>query len=274
MKIAVSLRGEDLASSLARLSSQALSILSKYQLRSPAEREHKDIPGNCRVRPFLCIWQADVSALDGLLHWDEMNRVILRVMSTDELPSAIERISEARKRIAPYESQDEGTLLSFLGAPVSTDEPQARMAALFSLAGWGGLAIANHTEPDGFRRLNQDCIPLVESLVQDPPSFVETEDQDEWFTHYSGWSDSESSDIAERICLRRGERLKAYDASPRDIVEHANIERATAQGGYGRRQLDELVQNGADEMIHYPGGIIHAHVDRGLIRTAQIEVLR
>ena len=43
--------------------------------------------------------------------------------------------------------------------------------------------------------------------------------------------------------------LLAYEVNPPLVLEHANIERATAQGGYGRRQLYELVQNGADALI-------------------------
>ena len=43
--------------------------------------------------------------------------------------------------------------------------------------------------------------------------------------------------------------LRAYGVNPPLVLEHANIERATAQGGYGRRQLYELVQNGADALI-------------------------
>ncbi|TYB96301.1 DEAD/DEAH box helicase [Micromonospora sp. WP24] len=41
------------------------------------------------------------------------------------------------------------------------------------------------------------------------------------------------------------------------IEEHANIERSITQGGYGRRQLYELIQNGADELQREPGGGIH-----------------
>lgn len=40
---------------------------------------------------------------------------------------------------------------------------------------------------------------------------------------------------------------------PRDVEEHANIERSTAHGGYGRRQLYELVQNGADAILAATG---------------------
>lgn len=44
-------------------------------------------------------------------------------------------------------------------------------------------------------------------------------------------------------------RLKAYAVSPGDVIEHANIELNNAQGGYGRRQVFELIQNGADALL-------------------------
>lgn len=44
-------------------------------------------------------------------------------------------------------------------------------------------------------------------------------------------------------------RLKAYSASPGDVIEHAKIEFNNAQGGYGRRQVFELIQNGADALL-------------------------
>src|SRR5690242_7873348 len=51
--------------------------------------------------------------------------------------------------------------------------------------------------------------------------------------------------------------LEAYAVNPLLVRQDANIERATAQGGYGRRQLYELVQNGADALIGHPPGRIH-----------------
>ena len=47
--------------------------------------------------------------------------------------------------------------------------------------------------------------------------------------------------------------LNAYREQPKLVEEHANIERATAQGGYGRRQIYELVQNGADALLDVKG---------------------
>lgn len=59
--------------------------------------------------------------------------------------------------------------------------------------------------------------------------------------------------LAKHIEERCKSRLKAYRDMPGDVEEHANIERSTAHGGYGRRQLYELVQNGADALIDHDG---------------------
>ncbi|KUH35555.1 MULTISPECIES: sacsin N-terminal ATP-binding-like domain-containing protein [Streptomyces] len=51
--------------------------------------------------------------------------------------------------------------------------------------------------------------------------------------------------------------LETYRIDPGLIPEHANGERRITQGGYGDRQLFELVQNAADEIREEPGGRIH-----------------
>jgi len=47
----------------------------------------------------------------------------------------------------------------------------------------------------------------------------------------------------------REKRLRAYEASPGDIKEHFGIEQNVLAGGYGYRQVLELVQNGADAIL-------------------------
>ncbi|MGA4684072.1 DEAD/DEAH box helicase [Micromonospora sp. AB353] len=50
--------------------------------------------------------------------------------------------------------------------------------------------------------------------------------------------------------------LQHYAIDPGMVQEHANGERRITQGGYGDRQVYELVQNGADEMRGLPDGEI------------------
>ena len=62
------------------------------------------------------------------------------------------------------------------------------------------------------------------------------------------WASRESP-VCEYIREQSQRCLESYRADPGLVEEHANIERATAQGGYGRRQIYELVQNAADAMF-------------------------
>lgn len=60
-----------------------------------------------------------------------------------------------------------------------------------------------------------------------------------------------------RVVVEQSERvLETYRIDPGLIREHANGERRITQGGYGDRQIYELVQNGADELRNDPGGEI------------------
>ena len=62
-----------------------------------------------------------------------------------------------------------------------------------------------------------------------------------------------SSEIGAAVERYSAETLAAYREAPRFVEEHANLERAAVEGGYGRRQLFELVQNGADELVESAG---------------------
>jgi superfamily II DNA or RNA helicase len=65
-----------------------------------------------------------------------------------------------------------------------------------------------------------------------------------------------NSAIALRVAEKSREALGSYRSDPLLIEEHANKELGTYQGGYGRRQVYELVQNAADELLGQSGGMI------------------
>jgi hypothetical protein len=69
-----------------------------------------------------------------------------------------------------------------------------------------------------------------------------------------GW-EGRDSEIAQAVERYSRETLAAYREAPRFVEEHANLERAAVEGGYGRRQLFELVQNGADELVGSAGRV-------------------
>lgn len=67
-------------------------------------------------------------------------------------------------------------------------------------------------------------------------------------------------DVLATIEELTGIALATYAVNPRLVEEHANGERRIHQGGYGDRQLFELIQNAADELREPPfrGGRIEA----------------
>ena len=64
----------------------------------------------------------------------------------------------------------------------------------------------------------------------------------------SDWAPPDG-EIGSYVHLQSETCLQTYSYNPTLIDEHANIELSTAQGGYGRRQIYELVQNGADALL-------------------------
>lgn len=68
---------------------------------------------------------------------------------------------------------------------------------------------------------------------------------------------SSFSPVIETVLEQSSRVLKTYAVDPGLVAEHANGERRITQGGYGDRQLFELVQNAADEIAAEPGGRVH-----------------
>lgn len=71
----------------------------------------------------------------------------------------------------------------------------------------------------------------------------------------SDWKGTDSP-LTSHIEKLNSQCLASYKENPLLVEEHTNIELVTAQGGYGKRQIYELIQNGADALIHGDGGRI------------------
>jgi hypothetical protein len=67
----------------------------------------------------------------------------------------------------------------------------------------------------------------------------------------------EDGSLAAVVRAQSHENLQVYAASAVRVDEDAGQEMSLAHGGYGKRQILELVQNGADAMLAQPGGRIH-----------------
>ena len=163
--------------------STAVDILSRYQLRNPVE--DYALPEDCDVMPSIVIWKA-MRELDNKLNFEEMNRVILRIMRMTDLDNAIEKIKSARVICPDYSTASEDKLTELLGDPVHTDQVQARIAPWFSFIGWGGLIIEQNVSEEGFRTLVNDSIPLIDAVLTNPPRYYEAKDEEDWIDYYVG----------------------------------------------------------------------------------------
>ncbi len=67
---------------------------------------------------------------------------------------------------------------------------------------------------------------------------------------------SAMSSVISTVLEQSSRVLQTYEVDPGLVPEHANGERRITQGGYGDRQLFELVQNAADEIAAEPGGTV------------------
>lgn len=161
----------------------AISILSRYQLRNPSD--NYKLPETCDVLPNICIWKAMYN-LDYSIHFEEMNRVILRITRMEELDDAISKIRHARGQITSYSTTSMEVLRELLGEPVHTDQPSARIAPWYSFAGWGGLIIKQSADSEGFRHLTPTSIPAIKEIIQNPPKYFEAPNEEEWFSYYIG----------------------------------------------------------------------------------------
>lgn len=160
----------------------AIHVLSKYQWLNPVDAYAAELPSDCDVQPFLATWIA-MRSLDNRLHHEELERVLMRVMRMSDLTGAIERIRAARGAITDYRDATPSELERHLGPTVFSDQNEARAAALFSIAGWGGLIISL-TQPDGFRHLRREAILMVDAVLAAPPRFYDTTSVDEWNRYY------------------------------------------------------------------------------------------
>lgn len=166
------------------LAKTAAGILVRYQLDNPTESS----PGvrDCNVHPHFCIWKA-MLALENKIHFEEMNRVILRVRDEANIGDAIQKIHTARLSLnGDYSQENEASLEQILGPPVHTNQPAARIAPWYSQAGWGGLLIERNADAEGYRHLVDRVVHILTDVTAYPPEYYRAASEDDWFAYYLG----------------------------------------------------------------------------------------
>lgn len=193
-----------------KIAAAAVRVLGRQQLLNPTTL-NRGYPADCDVLPYRAIWSA-INRL-GSLHWEELHRVMLRVMKQDQLEGAIERIEQAREKPG-YDPSDPNNATENLGEPVYPDADQAtrRNTPWFSAAGFGGLLIDR--EPiNGRRSFTPLGALLIPAELAEPRSWEEFgNDQAAWFGYLSEAIDaaSEALDEEELIASHLDDEDEVY----------------------------------------------------------------
>jgi hypothetical protein len=147
---------------LARL---AVSILNRNILRNPIDGDA--YPEDSDLHPFRFMWRA-MRQLDDKLHWEELNRVIMRVIYRRQEDEAIKTIRAARAKTGG--TYDDESVKTLGNASVSEGaETKRRITPWFTRAGFGGLLISADDDSQGYRHLIEAYKPLIDEALQHEP---------------------------------------------------------------------------------------------------------
>jgi len=174
---------------------EAITVLSRYQFDNPVERA---LPPGCDIHPYWAVLKA-ASELDWKIHWDEVNRELMRLQHDDDVQTAIEKINEARKKI-DYDdfigkASNEADLLSARTHPAEATAPEKktpegqlrdqRMTPFMKRVSFGELLLSSPgSGGGGYWTVPPDIQPIVaEAVSKKPPvrSFESSQAWIEWF---------------------------------------------------------------------------------------------
>lgn len=174
---------------------EALETLKRYQFDNPIE---KALPEGCDVHPYFAVLKC-ASMLDWKLHWDEVNRELMRLLRDDQIPDVIAKIANARLH-PEYDtflgtSSNEEGLLSARTHPADAEAPEGKtpegqvrdqkMTPFLKRAGFGEMFLKSPgasgggywTVPEGVRDI------VIDSLARPPVARKFNTEQEwiEWF---------------------------------------------------------------------------------------------
>lgn len=205
---------------VARLS---VSVLSKYQLRSPATET--TYPDNADIFPLWAIWRA-MRELGSKIHWEEVGRILTKCLRMDDLDAAIDRIRLARES-QDYNPDDPESAEAFLGSrcPDLGDDQQDRIIIWLSRAGFKDVLIEHRNRADGFRYLQAEFIPLIDEALASPPVYRHFATVEDYYS-FLGEAPADAS-------WGPGDVVGAEEPVVREVVERAR--------SFGDRALIALV---------------------------------
>lgn len=174
---------------------EALELLKRYQFDNPVERA---LPAGCDVHPYFAVLKV-AAELDWKVHWDEVNRELMRIMRDSEIAAVILKIRAARQEqgyddFLGRTSNAAGFLAARtheaeVGAPPGkTPEGQLRdqqMTPFLRRAGFGGLFLQSPgTSGGGYWSVPEPVRDIVDDALARTPvsrSFATEQEWIEWF---------------------------------------------------------------------------------------------
>lgn len=230
------------------IAASAIEVLRKYQLRNPADKTSgDDYPEDADLHPYWAIWKA-LTELDGKLHWDELNRVLMWALRHRDLDTAIAKIRQARADPS-YSIDDESWSNTNLGPrayepPASTTDgrpPEGqvrdqRTTPWFKRAGLGDLLfISPGSTGKGFWSIHPDVRDLLAAEVaKGPPAFKSFSNEQDWFAYYGSAGlpeirpsfpvSNRSSQLNARLSLLQSRMNVVYFGPPGTGKTHAALE--------------------------------------------------
>jgi len=169
---------------------EALETLKRYQFDNPVERA---MPKGCDIHPYYAVLKS-AAKLDWKLHWDELNRELMRLTRDDQIDPTIAKIAAARQQ--PGYEAFLGTASNASGhlserthqaepAPENkTPEGQLRDQKMTPFLKRAGYAEMFLTSPGagggGYWTVPDDVRDLVEDMIATPPVPKHFESGKEW----------------------------------------------------------------------------------------------
>jgi MoxR-like ATPase len=255
------------------LSIRAVNTLVRYQFKNPTDDspDFRLLPDDCDMRPYYAIWKC-MYKLDGKLHYEELNRVLLKVIYLKDLDEAVEKIRAARSVCKDhYSDQSSESLAKLLGQETITDQPSARMAAWFSLAGWGGLIIESSADSNGFRNFTPGGKKAVERILAEKlPHFAGTS-KDEWYDYYSAPAMTQELQIHKSLVSSSG-RANKVTAATFSYEDALRLTRAVDDSGF--KSEGDLVLRILNSLIAKPFLILTGNSGTGKTKLAELVASR
>lgn len=185
---------------------EASEVLRRYQFDNPVERS---LPEGCSIHPYYAVLKA-ASNLEWKIHWDEVNRELMRLMQDSDIDAAVSKIRAARadsgySAFIGGASNDSGLLSARTHAAEATaptgKTPEGqlrdqRMTPFLKRAGFGELLLESPGGGGGgYWTVPTDVRDIVQTSVAVQPHAKRFSTEQEWIDWFCEGTTSATSAV-------------------------------------------------------------------------------